>query len=254
MLKTVPIHPRCVYAHFLQKCGINPNNLLALSKREWYSFRMPRAKTVKKDVEVASVARKELTPIQKKQIIIIKIIVVVGAFLYFSRSFFIVAMVNNQPITRWSVISELERQSGKKALDSIVSQTIIQQEAAKQKIVIKDAEITAEIKKIETNLSAQGQKLDSALAAQGMTMDELKKQIRIQKTLEALVGQDIKISDKEIDAFIEENKAAIPTGTPAEETRAQVADTLKQDKLSSKIQKWITDHQKSTKIQYFKNY
>lgn len=215
---------------------------------------MPRGKTVKKDLEAAPVTRPELTPVQKKQMRIALVLIVVAAVLYYYRGVFIVASVNGQPISRLSVISELERQSGKKALDSIVTQTIVQQEAAKKKIVIKDSEIDVEIKKIEASLSKQEQKLDEALAAQGMTLDELKKQIRIQKMLEALVGQDIQVSDKEVDAFIEENKAAMPTGTPSPETRKQVSETLKQDKLNTKIQAWITEHQKSAKINYFKTY
>src|SRR6476661_8388753 len=41
------------------------------------------------------------------------VIVLIAGLLYLLRSYFIAAMVNGQPISRFSVISELERQSGK---------------------------------------------------------------------------------------------------------------------------------------------
>ena len=205
-------------------------------------------KVEEKPVDVKKVKR------NMRGLLILALVVMIVALLYLGKSLFIVAMVNNQPISRLAVIRELESQSGKKALESIVTKTIILQEAKKQNIVILDGVIDDEIKAIDKNLKAQGQKLDDALAMQGLTKAQLRDQIRLQKILEKMLASDITVTEKEIDAFVKENKASIPKDSDMKKIRVQVKDKLKQDKLSAKIQKWVADHQKSSKILYFKTY
>jgi len=62
------------------------------------------------------------------------VVLVVAAFLL--KGLFIAALVNGQPISRFTVISELEKQSGKQALTSLVNQTLIFQEAKKKNITV----------------------------------------------------------------------------------------------------------------------
>ena len=50
-------------------------------------------------------------------------------------------------------------------------------------------------------------------------MDEFKEQIRVQKLVEKLIGKDIKVTDKEIDDYIEKNKDSIPQDAKPEEVR-----------------------------------
>lgn len=193
--------------------------------------------------------------VQKNRIAIgALLIAIVIAIFYFGSKLLIVAIVNGQPISRLAVINDLEKQSGKKALDSIISQTVILQEAKKQKITIAETEIDTEIKKIDKSLTVQGQNIDTALASRGMTMSELRKQIMLQKMLEKMVGANSKATDKEIDAFIKENAASIPKGTDSKTMRQQVAEQLQQDKLSQKIQAWVQDHVKKSNITYLKQY
>lgn len=191
---------------------------------------------------------------QNKKVLWLIGLVAIGALLYYCRSWFVVAIVNGQPITRLSLISELEKQSGKKALDSLITQTVILQEAKKQNIVISDKVINDEIKTIEKSLSSQGQTIATALAAQGMTLEQLKKQIRLQKILEKMVASNIKVTEKEIDAFMKANEASMPKDTDKKTLRKQVSDQLKQDKITQKIQSWVESHEKKANIQYFKTY
>src|SRR3990167_4525540 len=144
-------------------------------------------KVEEKPVDVKKVKR------NMRGLLILALVVMIVALLYLGKSLFIVAMVNNQPISRLAVIRELESQSGKKALESIVTKTIILQEAKKQNIVILDGVIDDEIKAIDKNLKAQGQKLDDALAMQGLTKAQLRDQIRLQKILEKMLASDITV-------------------------------------------------------------
>ncbi len=221
---------------------------------------MPRT-TKKKDVVVEkpsapslAVMTSKMTAAQKKQLMLVVLVAVVIGIIYLVKTQLLVATVNGQPITRLAVINELERQSGKKALDSIITKTIIEQEAAKKNITVSAAEVDAEVKKIEKSLSGQGTKLADALAQQGMTVQALRTQIVLQKKLEKLVGTVEKVSEKEVETFIKNNESAMGPEGVTKEMRTQIEEKLKQDKLGQKIEKWIADHEKAAKIIFLRNY
>ena len=182
------------------------------------------------------------------------VIILIAGLLYLLRSLFIAAMVNGQPISRVSVISELERQSGKQALDTLITKTLITQEANKQGVTVSQDEVNTEIKRIEDNVKKQGQTLDQVLALQGMDRQALVDQIKIQKTVEKLLGKDIKITDKEVNDYIEKNKDALGSDPTSAATKTQVKDQLTQQKLSEKFQTWLQDLQKKAKIDHFVKY
>jgi len=178
----------------------------------------------------------------------------IGGLLYYFRSLFVVATVNGEPISRISMVQELEKQGGKQALNSIVTKTLVQQEARKQNVTVSQDEINAELKKIEDNLKKQGQNLEQVLQIQGLTKSGLEEQIRLQKLVEKMVGKEVKITDKEIDDYIEKNKASYPEGTDLKKERPTISEQLKQQKLSEKIQSWLEKLQKDAKIDYLVNY
>ena len=115
-----------------------------------------------------------------KTAIIIVVIIAVGALAYVYKGLFIAPTVNGSPISRLAVIQELEKSSGKKLLDSLITEKLIQDETNAKNITVSDEEINGEIKKIEDQIAAQGTTLASALAEQGMSMDDLTTQIIIQ--------------------------------------------------------------------------
>lgn len=192
--------------------------------------------------------------VKRLHILIALAIIALGALLYFGRGLFVAAVVNGQPISRFSVISEAEKQSGQQSLQTLVRNTLIEQEARKSNVAITDQEINDEIKKIETSISKQGQKLDEVLAMQGMTQEDLKKIIRLQKLVEKIVGKDVKVSDEEINKYIEQNKDFLPKDKSEEELKKTAKESLTQQKLNTKINDWLTSLQTKAKIMYFVQY
>lgn len=179
---------------------------------------------------------------------------ILGGLLYFFRSLFVAATVNGQPISRLELVRELEKQNGKQALNTIVTKTLVQQQAKKENISVSQDEVNVELKKIEDNLKKQGQNLDQVLQIQGLTRSGLEEQIRLQKLVEKMVGKDVTVSSKEIDDYIAKNKASYPEGTDFTKERKTVQDQLRQQKLSNKIQTWLEKLQKDAKIDYLVNY
>lgn len=179
---------------------------------------------------------------------------ILGGLLYYFRGLFIAATINGEPVSRIALIQELEKQGGKQALNTLVTKTLVMQEARKKNVTVSKDEINAEMKKIEDNLKSQGQNLDQVLQIQGMTRPGLEEQIKLQKMVEKMVGKEITVSAKEVDDYIEKNKATFPEGTDIERERPKVQEQLKQQKLSERIQTWLEKLQKDAKIDYLVTY
>lgn len=182
------------------------------------------------------------------------IIILVIALLYVFKGVFVAALVNGEPISRISVVSELEKQSGKATLESLITKRLILQEAKKRNVAVGQKDIDAEIKKIEANLKGQGTTLDEALSLQGMTKAQLVSEIEVQIALQKLVSSDVKVSDKEVEEFLTTNKAQFPEGTTEEAMKKEATDQIKSQKLQEKTQAFLADLKKKAKVLNFVNY
>lgn len=195
----------------------------------------------------------DLTHFRPKILILPIVIIVLALLIWIFKNQFIVATVNGQPITRLALINELEKKSGKSVLESLVTEKLIVQEATKKNIEVTTNDVNGEIAKIEKSITAQGQNLDTVLTQQGMTRADLTKQVKLQLMLKKMVGK-IEVTQKEIDKYIEANKASIPENSNMTTIKTQVTQQLQQQKLSEKISSFITALQKKAKIEYWKNF
>ncbi len=191
---------------------------------------------------------------KQPKILITLIIVVLAVLAVLFRGLFIAALVNGQPITRLAVIQDLEKQGGKQTLSSLVNQSLILQEAKKKNITVSQKEVDDAAKQVEDSLKSQGQNLDTALAAQGMTKQDFLTQLKLRSLVEKLLADKVKVTDKEISDYITANKDTLPTDSTPDQIKKTVEEQLKQQKLGSASQAWLTDLQKNAKINYFVNY
>lgn len=192
-----------------------------------------------------------LTKIRTRRFLIPLVIIFLAAALYFLKGQLIAATVNGEPISRLALIKELEKQEGAKILDSLITQTLILQEAKKQKIIISDDELREEIKKLEESFTKQDQNLNQLLEAQGVSQNELRRQVRLQKIVEKLAGKDIQVSEQEINDYLAKNKNLLPKDTKPEDLKLQIKEQLEQEKLNSQIQSLIQSLRQNAKINYF---
>ena len=181
-------------------------------------------------------------------------VILIIVALFFAKGPLVAATVNGSPISRWSVIKELEKQGGKQALEAIIDKKLIETELNKQKITATKEEVDAEIEKIKAQVASQGGTLEAALAQQGMTEEKLREQITIQKKLEKLLADKVAITDAEVDTYIKDSKATPPKDVKMEDFRKQISDQLKQQKFQQEAQKWVSDLTASAKIEYYVNY
>jgi foldase protein PrsA len=193
----------------------------------------------------------KLTEKTKKKLIIGLAILCLGLFLFNYKNLLIAAMVNNRPITRLSLIRELEKQAGQQTLDTLISKSLILQEAEKQNIKIGQERIEEKIKEIEDQVKSQGADLDTLLANQGQTRKSLEGEIKIQLLIEEMVGKDIQITDEELKNYFEENKEFLGENPDFETMKEGLREQLRQQKINDQLSAWLEDLKSKANIHYF---
>jgi len=219
-------------------------------------------KTVAKKEVIEEVVTKVKTPkfsvkIPKKVFLYAFILLLVVGGGYFARKTFFVASVNGQLINRFTVIKDLEKQGGKKVLETIVLKTLINQEAKKRKLAVTQDEVDKELLKIESNITSQGATLDTLLAQQGMTKSDLVGEIKLQLLVTKMVEKNVTVSDKEVDEYLASQNSQVlldSTQPTPGLSRVQAQAAVRQQKLQGEIQTFVADLKAKAKINYFVNY
>jgi hypothetical protein len=231
----------------------------AVSKKSVAS-RKEASKSTVRPLSIASLLKGKELPKQLQKInlvpvavLLVAAFILVGGFLFLRKNL-IVASINGQPLTRFEVIKLLEKQSGKQTVDSLVSKVLVQQEANRQKIVIEAEKISEEIKKIEDQLKGQGSDLESVLSMQGMTRAELEEQISLRLILERLMADKTKVTEKEVNDYIEANRANFPETLKGAELKKTVREQLAGQKLSTEAQKLLEKLKEAANIKYYLTY
>lgn len=181
------------------------------------------------------------------------IAIVVGLFLlglfYFKRHWFVVAVINGQPIWRWQYNQTLEEQYGAQVLDQIIDKRLIQQKAKEEGVAVDQSTIDQEIDQIKEGLGPDNS-LEEILAFQGMTMAGLREEIENQLILEELLSAGVEVSQEEIDQYLIDNEETIIAED--EEGRAGEAfEAIRTDKMNQKFQGWYQTLREEAKITYF---
>ncbi len=194
--------------------------------------------------------------VTKPRLFLIAILLVLAVLLYHFKGVFVAATVNGEPISRLSVISQLEKQKpygGQDVLNNLIINDLVLQEAQKEKVTVSSTEIQAQVAQITGNLP-QGKDLNSALAASGMTQNDLNYQVKLQILVQKMAGKDITVTDKEAEDYFNQNKITFPKGSKFADVSTQIKSQLIQQKTSETIQAWITNLKSKAKINYFVSY
>jgi hypothetical protein len=186
----------------------------------------------------------------KFAIIIAVVLVIVGLAFYFFKP--IAATVNGHPISRFAVISELEKTNGKVALANLISKRLIEDEISSKGIKVTDEEVNAEVKKVEDQIKGQGSTLEQELTKYGMTMGDLKEQTVITKSLEKLLADKIQVTDPEVNAYVKSVGEALPKGKEAE-TLAYLKEQMKRQKFEKASSALVSELTAKSKVSYFVN-
>jgi FKBP-type peptidyl-prolyl cis-trans isomerase (trigger factor) len=140
------------------------------------------------------------------------------------------ALINKKPITSWQFAKTLYQRYGSQVLEDLIFEELIAQEAQTNQIIVADEEIQEEIENIKEQLGGEDS-FQSALEAQGISLEEFKKGARIQLTIQKLLEKRISITDREIDAFVQQYQGQMEA-TEEMLLREEAYDILKSEKMS----------------------
>lgn len=191
----------------------------------------------------------------KKQNVKKALLVLIALFaLYLAKDQLIVAVVNGQPIFRWTVINKLEDQGGRQTVDSLITEKLVRQALREANVQVSREEVDAAVAEIEARLVSQGMTLDQALAQEGLTRQKLEDDIMLQKSAEKLVAEKVSVTDEAIDAYIAENKDFMPADLTGEALREEVRAQLVANETNMAIQTWVQELTTNATIQYWRQY
>jgi foldase protein PrsA len=138
---------------------------------------------------------------------------------------------------------------GKQTLEGIISEQLIADEAKKQGVVVGKADVDNKQAEILKTLGANVS-VDELLKYQGITRNDFDNQIRLQLTVQKILGKDVAITEGDVDSYVEKNRATLTATEPAtlrEEAKQAILDA----KVGEKLQSWFQELKNKAKIVRF---
>jgi len=184
---------------------------------------MPSLSAPHKLVKPLSLSPKFLT--------LLLIIVVVALVIFKYGSWFVPAMVDNKPITRFAVWQKLEANYGAQTLDDLVNEITLDKAIAASGVTVDQAKVDEQIASIRTQFESMGG-LDAALTQRGMTLADLEKVVRTQLTIEEILKDQAVVTDEEIQKDFDDNADTTYQGSTLDEVKEQIDAKRRDAKLS----------------------
>ncbi len=176
---------------------------------------------------------------------IVLLILLVGFFLV-KKGYILAAIVNGKPITRMELNNQLSSRFGQQTLESMITERLIVDAAQKEGVVITQSDVDAKVATITSTLGPDVN-LEELLRYQGMTKTDFEHQVRLQLTVEKVLGKDIAVEDGEVDAFIQTNRDTM-TATDEAALKVEAREALVSQKTSEKMQPWLMELREKAKI------
>lgn len=144
------------------------------------------------------------------------------------------AKVNGEEITKQQVYDILFKQGGEGALDSLITDKLVEQDVAKKKVQINDADVDAELKTIRDRFGSD-EEFDTAMKQNGYTMDSLKKGIRQQLGVSKLFESQMDLSEDKLKEYFDKNRASYDTAEQLEVSHILIEKKEDADKALAEL-------------------
>lgn len=174
-----------------------------------------------------------------------------SALLLANKGLIVAAVVNGRPIFRWQLDKTLMSRFGKQTLEGMISEELIADAAKKSNVTVTAAEIQAKQTDILKGLG-ENVKLEDLLKYQGITKEDFDSQIKLQLTVQKILGRDLAIGESDIDSYIATNRATLIATDPGE-LRAEAKKAIIDQKVGELLQPWFMELKNKAKILRFIN-
>lgn len=162
----------------------------------------------------------------KKSIVAIALLFVFGlaSSIYFANAEGeYVAKINDTLITQDELDEALNKQYGAATLSTLITDKVVALEAEKQKVTSTEADIEAQVKKLEEQYGGE-EGLNSALQSSNMTLEDLKASMTTYVLSTKMIEKGLDTSDEVLQAYLAENEATFATEAQVQASHILVAD------------------------------
>ncbi|WP_139488667.1 SurA N-terminal domain-containing protein [Brevibacillus dissolubilis] len=160
-----------------------------------------------------------------------------------------VATVNGEAITKSAHYDAMKEQGGEAALDRLVVETLIKQEAAKKGISANDEDLNKALDTMKKQVGSDEQ-FQAFLQQANLTEDKLKDKLVFNVLLDKMFEKEITPTDADIKKFYDENKETLGNPVPTlDQAKEKVTQILMDMKRSEKIPAWLEEAKKNAKIE-----
>ncbi|WP_336776963.1 peptidylprolyl isomerase [Paenibacillus sp. MMO-58] len=121
-----------------------------------------------------------------------------------------VATVNGVKISKDKLYDSLVEQGGKSTLDNMITQELIDQAAEDAKVTVTEADVDKEIENLKKSFGSEDE-FNQTLAQYGMTVDSLRQDAEVQVKIRKILEPQVKVTDEDIKAYYDQNKASMST-------------------------------------------
>lgn len=146
----------------------------------------------------------------------------------------VIATVNGNEIEKDALYEQMVKTSGTEALDIMISDEIIRQEAEKADIEITQEDLDAELAEYE-ELYGGAEGLAAAIEGSGLTMEDLENEMQTFLKIEKLIGPDIEITDEAIETYFDENKELLGQSATVEASHILTETKEQADEVAQKL-------------------
>jgi len=213
---------------------------------------------VKKKITKKQIIKKLPFKLNKKNIVSTKKIAIVilagvAVFLVAKRfkSQFIVATVNRQVISRWSLNRSLIETYGSSTLEELVNKALLKDLAKENGVEITDEDIQAEVDELIVSLGGE-EAFEEALEQYQLSLDDLKDRVStslIQEKLAEVVS-DASVTDEQVKSYYDTNESLFTDQTFAE-VESSIYDMLYQQELQNAFNTWFQAEKDQATVKLF---
>ncbi|WP_299087270.1 peptidylprolyl isomerase [uncultured Metabacillus sp.] len=172
----------------------------------------------------------------KKTIAILAVLVVAAAavFIFLSTRGEVVAKVGDESITKDNLYTFFVEQNGEAAVDTLITKSIIEQEAKKEKVSVSDKEVDAELQELIDSYGGE-ETFNQQLTASGLTEEDVKEDVKTNLQIEKILEPSIEITEEEMKTYFDENKESFAKTKQVKASHILVEDEKTANEVKEKI-------------------
>ncbi len=164
-------------------------------------------------------------------------VIVLGLLLMFATAFTkteTAASVNGEKITKEELDTKLTEMYGPDILDSLITNKVIEMEAAKKKVKVTGNEIDEELAKLQESYGGE-EAFAAALEQNQVSMDKIREDIEVYLLAEKMIGASIDVSEEEMKTYFEENKDSFDQKEQVKASHILVEDEATAKKVKEEL-------------------